>query len=220
MAGAGGERVDRDRDRGRIVSTALTLLRRVDQTGVPLLAIRVVIGGMFLWMGYKKVLEPVEFLKLIRLYRMVPEEPAVYLNLIAVVLPWLEVVAGTALILGVFIRGAGLLIAGMLAVFTPVILIRALQMMSAESIPFTQVAFDCGCGSGVVVIWKKLLSNTGLFILSLIPICSGSSWLCLGNLSLWRRDIPPARPHGSRVEPSPLPMARPPNAQRDQAPVA
>lgn len=174
------------------------MIRRIDRTGVPLLAARLVVGGLFIWMGYKKILDPIEFLKLIRMYGMVPEEPAFYLNSIAVVLPWLEVVAGAALLLGVFVRGAGAVIAGMLAVFTPVIFVRAMQMVSAEGTPFMQVAFDCGCGSGEVIIWKKLLSNTGLLLLSLVPIFSNSRLLCLSAL-FSRRGLPEHNAEADRL---------------------
>jgi len=64
-----------------------SLWRRLDESGIPLLIARLVVGGLFVWMGYKKVLEPVEFLKQIRMYQALPESPPYFLNLSAVVLP-------------------------------------------------------------------------------------------------------------------------------------
>lgn len=156
-----------------------SLIRRIDQTGYPLLVLRVVLAAVFIYLGTKKILDPVAFLKAVRMYQMLPEEPAIFLNLTAIVLPWLEVLAGIALILGLWVRGAGILMAGMLAVFTPAIFLRAWDMHVAQSIPFLKLEFDCGCGSGVVVIWKKLLENTALFFGALAAAFSHTRRFCL-----------------------------------------
>lgn len=158
-----------------------SMIQRMDRTGVPLLLARVFLGAIFVWMGCHKIAHPVEFLKLIRLYHMLPEEPAIFLNSTAVVLPWLEVVCGAAVMLGVFLRGAGALMALMLAVFTPAIFLRAIHIVAEQGISFTDVQFDCGCGSGVVVIWQKLLKNTGLLAVALVPLFSRSRRFCLSK---------------------------------------
>jgi hypothetical protein len=44
------------------------------------------------------------------------------------------------------------------------------------------VAFDCGCGSGVVIIWKKLLENLGLFTLAVLLTLSRSRKFTLASL--------------------------------------
>ena len=159
----------------------LSLIRRFDNTGVPLTLARLLIGGLFIWMGAAKVQDPVSFLKQIRLYEMLPESPSHLLNGTAILLPWLEVVCGLALIVGVYVRGAGAMIAFMLLTFTPAIFLRAWQIHTVESTPFFNIAFDCGCGAGEVIIWKKLLNNTLLFLGSLIPVFSGSRRFCLGG---------------------------------------
>lgn len=155
------------------------IIRRIDETGVPLLIARLLLGGFFIWMGAAKVADPVAFLKQIHLYDMLPESPAVFLNGTAIVLPWLEILSGIALILGVFLRGAAAIIAIMLAVFTPAILLRALTIVRTEGTPFMDVAFDCGCGTGEVIIWKKLLGNAALFIVALYAMLSRSRRFCL-----------------------------------------
>jgi uncharacterized membrane protein YphA (DoxX/SURF4 family) len=157
-----------------------SILRRLDDTGIPLLLIRLLLGGLFVYMAWPKIADPVDFLKLIRLYHMVPESPPVFLNGIAIVLPWLEMICGVALILGLFVRGASAMLAAMLVVFTPVIFVRALAIQGAEGTPFLEIAFDCGCGTGIVIIWKKLLANTGLFLLTLFPLWSRTYRFCLG----------------------------------------
>ncbi|UCE60150.1 MAG: DoxX family membrane protein [Phycisphaerales bacterium] len=156
------------------MSAFKSMLRRVEDSGVPLLVVRVVLGGLFVWMAAAKIGHPIDFLKQIRLYHMVPESPGILLNSIAVALPWIEIFAGAALVLGVFRRGGAAAIAIMLLVFTPAILMRALEIRATQGTAFFEIAFDCGCGSGVVIIWKKLLANSGLLLMSLYTLFSRS----------------------------------------------
>ena len=156
------------------VAANKSFVRRADESGIPLLLIRLVLGGLFIYMGAMKIADPVDFLRMIRAYGIAPETPPYFLNGIAIVLPWLEVVCGIAIVLGLWVRGATALIVIMLLVFTPVVLFRALQIYSAEGTPFFKIAFDCGCGAGVEIIWIKLCKNTGLLLLSLLALLSRS----------------------------------------------
>ncbi|MFQ5494579.1 MAG: DoxX family protein [Phycisphaerae bacterium] len=142
--------------------------------GLAMLAIRLFLGGLFVWMGSHKIADPVEFLKQIKLYEVLPLTPPHFLNATAIVLPWLEVICGLALIAGWRIRGAAACIAAMLAVFTPAIYLRAWSIHTTDGTPFMQIAFDCGCGGGPVIIWQKLLGNTGLLLLAVAALV----WRC------------------------------------------
>ena len=87
---------------------APSAVKRLDATGVPLLLARLVVGLYFMHSGIVKIFDPVEFLKQIRLYHMLPEDPALWLNSVAIVLPWFELFCGAALVLsGVWLVGAG-----------------------------------------------------------------------------------------------------------------
>jgi len=154
-------------------------IRRLDASGVPLLIARVILAATFIYMGAVKFGEPFDFLKQVRLYHMLPETPAIYLNATAIVLPWLEIVAGVALLIGLRFRGAAATIALMLLVFTPAILIRALHIQAETGGSFFEIVFDCGCGSGPVTIWIKLLGNLGLFALAVVVMISRSREFCL-----------------------------------------
>lgn len=139
---------------------------------LPLIA-RLVVGLTFVSMGAAKIEDPVVFLKLIREYGMLPEQPPWMLNSTAVVLPWLEVLCGVALVFGVAVRGTALVLVGMLAVFTTAIAVRALGVMDAEGIAYCAVAFDCGCGGGPQNICRKLTENGGLLLASLVVLIGG-----------------------------------------------
>jgi len=149
-----------------------SLIRRVDGSGLPLLLARLLLGGMFVFLGAAKLSDPIEFRKQIRQFHILPEEPGIALNSVAIVLPWLEVLCGSALILGARLRGAALLVALMLAAFTPAIFYRTMSIRAEKGTPFLEIAFNCGCGTGEVIAWQKLLENTGLFVLALYALFS------------------------------------------------
>jgi len=167
-----------------------SLLRRTDASGIPLLLTRLLVGGMFIYMGVHKLGHPIEFLKQIRMYEMLPETPPYFLNATAIVLPWLEIICGTLLIVGWAIRGAALQMLVMLSVFTPAILLRALAIHEEKGTPFMDIAFDCGCGGGVVITWKKLLENAGLWLLAAYALFSGSRRFTLAMLLERRKPYP------------------------------
>ena len=152
------------------MSSAKSIIRRADESGIPLLLIRLFLGGFFIYTGLVKIGDPIDFLRQIRSYHLLPETPPIFLNGTAIVLPWLEVLCGIGLILGVSIRGAAALIAAMLCIFTPAIFLRAMVIHNTEGTPFFQIAFDCGCGTGDDIIWQKLLANIGLLVVSVVAL--------------------------------------------------
>ncbi len=161
------------------------LIRRLDATGVPVLLARLGVGGMFAYLALMKLLDPVEFLKQIHAYRILPTNPPQLLNLTAVALPWLELVCALALIAGVARRGAALVITGMLLFFTPMLFLRAWGMYRDVANPvasFCGIRFDCGCGTGEVYICWKLAENLALQAGALIALFSASSRFSLGAL--------------------------------------
>lgn len=164
-----------------------SIIRRYDEAAVPLaLLVRLFLGGFFIYMGLAKIDDPVAFLKQIRLYGLLPETPPYFLNGTAIVLPWLEVLCGGALVLGIFRRGASAWLAIMLCIFTPAIFLRALGVHQTEGTPFFQIAFDCGCGGGPEIIWIKLLKNSGLLLIVLATLFSRSCRFSLVSLFVGR----------------------------------
>lgn len=154
----------------------------MDRSGVPLLAARLVLGGLFVYMGIAKIVDdPARFLKLMHQYQALPRSWPFFLNLVAVVLPWMETVCGLALLAGVAIRGAGVVTAAMLVLFTPLILMRGLELFHERGVALCDVNFDCGCGAGEVFLCNKLAENAGLFLLALLAIVSRSRRFCLAG---------------------------------------
>lgn len=194
-----------------------SLVRKLDRTGVPLLIARLVLGGMFIWMGVAKtgypelvldktglaespvvqrVLEaglielggPVHFLKLIREYEMFPAAAWPLLNFTAVAMPWVEVLCGVLLIAGVAVRGAAGVLLALLVMFTVMIFVRGLRIVEVDEIAFCAIRFNCGCGGGDVYICNKLAENVGLAFLAVLGLVSGADRFCL------RKRVIPAGP--------------------------
>lgn len=158
------------------------LLRRIDQTGVPLAIARLVLGVVFVYQGWVKANEPtdpVAFAKLIRQYELLPDGAYMILNASAVCLPWIEIVAGVLLILGLMVRGSALTLFLLLTVFTAAIVHRAIGIHGAEQIPWCDIKFDCGCGAGEQFVCSKVPQNVGLWLLSVVAMFSRSRRFCL-----------------------------------------
>lgn len=135
------------------------------------------VGALFLYMGLAKALDPEKFLKLVRQYDLV--STPWLLNGIAAALPWLEVWCGLLLLTGILVRGSALLSLAMLIPFTAVVFHRATVLAAAKALPFCAVKFDCGCGTGEVLICGKLVENGALIFLSAWLLTGYGRQLCL-----------------------------------------
>lgn len=127
-------------------------------------AARLLVGGLFVYMGLSKALHPEGFLKLVEQYKMV-NEPLV-LNSIAAALPWFEVFCGSLLLTGIAVRGTALVVIFMLVPFTVVVFRRALALAGAKGVALCAVKFDCGCGMGEVFACHKVVENGALILIS------------------------------------------------------
>ena len=126
---------------------------------------RWVLGALFIYIGLQKAFHPETFLKQVHQYQVI--DSSFLLNTVASTLPWFETVCGALLLLGIAVRGVALNVLFMLVPFTLLVLRRALQISAIQHIDFMRVKFDCGCGTGEIFIWKKMLENSGLMLLAI-----------------------------------------------------
>ena len=140
-------------------------------------AARLILGGVFVYLGLNKALHPVDFLKILRQYELI--ENHVLLNFIAAALPWFEIVCGLLLLGGIGVRGSALMLLVMLVPFSLLILERALDIHAAGGIAFCAIRFDCGCGTGEVVVCHKLLENAFFILLSILLLAGPVNRWCL-----------------------------------------
>ncbi len=136
-----------------------------------LIAAWLLLGAIFIYLGLVKVVDPVAFLKVVRLFDVMGSPLA--LNLVAAVLPWFEVFCGVLLLSAVKARAAAALQFAMLTVFTVLVIVRAFTLHQQTGVAFWLVRFDCGCGSGEIIVWAKLLENLGMMFLAGLLIAAG-----------------------------------------------
>lgn len=80
---------------------------------------RAVLGGVFIWASVSKIADPAAFAQSIVNYKIITAP--VWVNLAAVILPWVELAAGVLLILNVWSRGAWVILTGLVLVFSVLI---------------------------------------------------------------------------------------------------
>jgi uncharacterized membrane protein YphA (DoxX/SURF4 family) len=95
--------------------STLRTLRHFISHPVLIALLRVALGAVFIVASLDKILNPEAFATNIANYRLLPYT---VINAIAIVLPWLEVVTGTLLILGVWIRASTMIVWGLLLAFS------------------------------------------------------------------------------------------------------
>ena len=94
--------------------------------------VQIALGLFFVAAALPKLVDPPSFAHMIYNYRLVP---GAFVNLMALVMPWLELLAGLALILGIWTRTSAALVGALLLVF-----VAAISLNLARG-----NAIDCGC---------------------------------------------------------------------------
>lgn len=114
------------------------------------LALRWVLGITFIYASYYKIMSPSDFANVVYGYNLFPK---VLINLIAIILPFVELTSGLALLFGIYPRSAALLVNGLLLAFIFVLAINILRGYE----------FDCGCfstkktGSPVLMLVRDII---------------------------------------------------------------
>lgn len=94
--------------------------------------VQIALGVIFIAAAWPKIIDPPSFAHMVYNYRVLP---AGLINITALTMPWLEILVGLALILGIWVKPARWIVAGMLIVF---IIAIAFNLMRDNAI-------DCGC---------------------------------------------------------------------------
>lgn len=96
------------------------------------LALRLLVGGAFVFAGALKVANPAKFATDIGNYRLAPHE---LINLIAILLPWVEVTTGVFVLAGIWTRAAAAIITSLTVSFFFIIVSALARGLNIE----------CGC---------------------------------------------------------------------------
>ncbi len=138
--------------------------RLIDNDYLTLLS-RLLVGGMFIYASFYKIIEPAAFAKSIWFYHLVPGK---MINIMALVLPWLEMICGLAVIIGFWYRGAAFWANILLLVFVAALASTIVRGISIE----------CGCfraaESATHSAWSSLWFDLGALVFSLQLVVSRS----------------------------------------------
>jgi uncharacterized membrane protein YphA (DoxX/SURF4 family) len=139
------------------------------------LAFRWLLGLTFVYSSLHKIADPAQFAKIVFGYALFP--PAA-INLIAITVPFVELTAGAALLLGIWPRPAALIVEALLLLFVAVLSINLIR----------GVEFDCGCfafgGAGHISAISQFLARDLLYFLAGLQVLlfSGRRRWCLTPL--------------------------------------
>ena len=131
-------------------------------------ALGLVLGGIFVYASVPKLLDPRPLVTIIWGYRLLPAGP---INLVAIFMPWLELLMGLGLITGFKRRGAALWATVLLGTFTLALLINALRGLDVA----------CGCFSTSA----EDVSSSWLLVLRDLPMLLAAAIMLF---------LPPRRP--------------------------
>lgn len=134
-----------------------------------LLAARFVLGMVFIIAAVPKIAGPESFAVAVGAYELLP---VALLNIVAIVIPWMELLCGIFLVGGAWTRPSAALLGGLLLFF----------IVAISSAILRGLNINCGCygGDGTPVGWGKVLEDVAL----LLP-----AWLLLRRGD--RRNAPP-----------------------------
>ncbi len=93
---------------------------------------RFILGGIFIYASIHKIADPGSFADTLYNYQLFPQ---MFIHFLAIFVPWLEMVAGVFLVVGIFPKGSSFVLSGMLVAF-----IIALSINLARGLDI-----DCGC---------------------------------------------------------------------------
>lgn len=138
----------------------------------PRVILRIALGVYFIVMGMIKLLGVEQFMSALDGYGIPSPFP---LNLIAILIPTLELVCGLALALHRFWRSALLILILLMVCFSAVIFWRMNAIHALEGLPRCAVSFDCGCGNGAVNACRKIAINV-LTLVLMVCVFRTKTW--------------------------------------------
>jgi uncharacterized membrane protein YphA (DoxX/SURF4 family) len=106
------------------------------------LVLRLIIGGVFVYASMDKLMNQEEFARAIYNYKFLPD---VFINVFAIIMPYLELIAGIFLIFGIFKKGSSFIISFLLIIF----------LISLTQAYARGLDISCGCFSLETVSQKS-----------------------------------------------------------------
>ena len=127
-------------------------------TRVIFLLSRLFLGGIFAYASYDKIIHPVPFAEIVYNYQILPDA---LVNIVSLFLPWIELLVGLSLILGVWLPGAVLICNLLLLAFFSTLVFNIARGLDIDCGCFTVSA---GSSSGGHMLWYFFRDGFFLFV--------------------------------------------------------
>jgi len=133
----------------------MDLINQIKKSWILSVIFRLLLGILFVYASFDKVLYPANFAIIIKNYQVAPDFT---INLLAIIIPWLEMFCGIFLLIGLFSRGSALLLSLMLVIYIFALIIALI----------TGLDIDCGCyGLGRNIDFWKIVEDVLLLGMTL-----------------------------------------------------
>ena len=147
---------------------------------VALLMLRAFLGGVLLYAAAVKLQDPQQFAFAIRAYRLIPDDAKQLITLGTFVVPWLELIVGLHVVVGLWGRAAAIVASGLMGLF-----VYAVGSVIARDLNIT-----CGCfgklkgpfGCEGPIGACKLAENLTLLTTSLLLVAFGPGSISLDGM--------------------------------------
>ncbi|HEX9974597.1 MAG TPA: MauE/DoxX family redox-associated membrane protein [bacterium] len=120
---------------------------------------RWLVAAIFIFAGITKILNPENFARDIDNYRMLPY---LLVTVMAIILPWLEILCGIFLIIGKWEKGAAVTL----------LILTLMFLIAMSSAIFRGLDITCGCfamtAEGTKVGYSRLIQDSILFVIILL----------------------------------------------------
>jgi len=134
-------------------------MKRLFENKYLVIAVRVVLGALFMYASFDKMANPEAFANIIDNYHLLPYQ---LVNPLAIFLPWLEFITGLLLIIDKWVKGSLLIYSALLVIFIIALsqaLIRGLDI-------------SCGCfsvnPSSTSEVWLRIVADIVMLFFSVM----------------------------------------------------
>ena len=143
------------------------IMKNFHRSFLPLCSLlcRLILAIIFFYAGIGKITDPGEFAVAIYNYQLLPD---FFVNALAVILPWLEIVIATCLVTGLYVRGAALISSALFLTFATALTISLVRGLD----------ISCGCfgtASGNIN-WFYLGRDLSLLAISIFVLIYDRGW--------------------------------------------
>jgi len=122
---------------------------------------RIILGGIFIYASIDKIAFPGHFANIIRGYNIIPES---LVDLTAFILPWIELIIGILIVIGLFVRESSIILTSLLIIFLLSIIIQATKGPIEDCGCFGKMPFISSSNSYFLIIRNLVLISLSIMI--------------------------------------------------------